>query len=420
MEFSALKPRLQDADRPAGQVGAVAGESALRLPRAPANGLAMSLERRRLQFYLLLVLVDAALILGSFAVANALHPLAFVTHEFMLPAYMLLPLFQTIAFYNATYSRDGLTNWRSAVWRGLLALLVSALLFNFFAFFAKANADFSRVVFVSGLAGAWSGMILVRIALAWHIHRNWGPSATNRLVIEAGGPPVAIANVYRVNSTDHGLRPDMDDPLALDRLSKYLANMDMVIVSCGPEQRLAWSEVLRGSGIHGEVISDFAKEIGALAIVRHEDANVTALVVSLGHLGLRQRVIKRGFDMAIALLALVLLSPVLLACAAAIAIDDGAPVFFRQRRMGRGNQFFDIFKFRTMRNETADAQGLRSAARDDDRITRVGRFLRRTSLDELPQLLNVVRGDMSTVAIEHSAAGRTAGAGAAAVGLGGA
>jgi hypothetical protein len=298
MEISAVSVKPQEPNRFDVQAPAIGEDAALRLPRAPANGLAMSLERRRLQFYLLLVLADAALILGSFAAANALHPQAFVAHVFMLPAYMLLPLFQTIAFYNATYSRDGLTNWRLAAWRGLLALLVSALLFNFFAFFAKANDEFSRVVFVSGLTGAWAGMVLVRIMLARYIRTNWGPIAINRLLIDAGGPPVAIANVYRVNAAQHGLRPDVDDPIALDRLSKYLANMDTVIVSCGQDERLAWSEVLRGSGIHGEVISEFAAEIGALAIVRHEAANVTALVVSRGHLGLRQRGTKRAFDLA--------------------------------------------------------------------------------------------------------------------------
>ena len=409
MEISAVSVNPQPSDRLDGQSHANGDGAALRLPRAPANGIAMSLERRRLQFYLLLVVADVMMILGSFAAANALYPTAFVNHEFMLPAYMLLPLFQTIAFYNSTYSRDGLTQWRIAAWRGLLALLISALLFNFFAFFAKANENFSRVVFVSGLTGAWAGMVLVRIFLANHIHRNWGPSATNRLLIDAGGPQVAIANVYRVNAIQHGLRPDGEDPQALDRLSKYLTNMDMVIVSCPPDQRLAWSEVLRGSGIHGEVISDFAHELGALAIVQHEEANVTALVVSRGHLGLRQRVAKRVFDLGVSSLALLLLSPVLLVCAVAIVVDDGRPVFFRQRRMGQGNQFFNIFKFRTMRTEKADALGVRSAAKDDDRITRVGHILRRTSLDELPQLINVLKGEMSLVGPRPHALGSLAG-----------
>tara|TARA_B100001057_G_scaffold495020_1_gene592983 strand:- start:895 stop:1323 length:429 start_codon:yes stop_codon:yes gene_type:complete len=105
------------------------------------------------------------------------------------------------------------------------------------------------------------------------------------------------------------------------------------------------------------------------------------------------RVLKRAFDFTISLTALVVLSPLMLMTAIAIKLQDGGPVFFLQRRMGRGNQFFDIYKFRSMRD--ADADGNRSTSRDDDRITSVGRLIRRTSIDELPQLINVLKGDMS-------------------------
>ncbi len=369
----------------------------------------MSLERRRLQLYLVLILADAALLLGGFALANGIYPAVPIAADTMLPAYLMLPIFQTIAFYNSTYSREGLTRWRSAAGRALIALLIAALIFNFFAFFAKANAEFSRVVFAAGLATAATGMALFRYMLARWVVANWGPSATNRLLIDAGGPPVAIPNLYRIKARDHGLRPDLEDPLVLDRLSKYFRNMDMVLVSCSQEDRLAWSEVLRGSGIHGEVISEFAHEIGALAVVRHEDADLSALVVSRGHLGMRSRMMKRTFDLVVSSIALLLLCPLLLACALAIKLDDQGPVFFRQRRMGRGNQFFDIYKFRTMRVDKTDTNGSRSAAKNDDRITRVGGFLRRTSLDELPQLINVVLGEMSIVGPRPHALGSQAG-----------
>jgi polysaccharide biosynthesis protein PslA len=369
----------------------------------------MSLERRRLQLYLVLLLADTAMLLGGFALGNGIHPDVPINSVTMLPAYLLLPLFQTMALYNGTYSRDGLTRWRPATGRALLALLIAVLIFNFFAFFAKANAEFSRVVFAAGLAGAAGGMALFRYILAKWVEANWGPGATNRLLIDAGGPPVAIPNLYRINARDHGLRPDLEDPLALDRLSKYFRNMDMVLVSCRPDDRLAWSEVLRGSGIHGEVISEFAHEIGALAVVRHEDADISALVVSRGHLGMRSRVVKRAFDLGASCAALLLLFPLLLACALAIKLEDQGPVFFRQRRMGRGNQFFDIYKFRTMRVEKLDTNGNRSAAKDDDRVTRVGAWLRRTSLDELPQLINVLKGEMSIVGPRPHALGSQAG-----------
>jgi lipopolysaccharide/colanic/teichoic acid biosynthesis glycosyltransferase len=105
---------------------------------------------------------------------------------------------------------------------------------------------------------------------------------------------------------------------------------------------------------------------------------------------------KRAMDIVLAAFALLVLSPVLLATALAVAIDSGLPVLFRQVRVGRGGQTFGMFKFRSMVRHAA-AIGPFNTSADDPRITRVGRFIRRTSLDELPQLLNVLRGDMSLV-----------------------
>jgi exopolysaccharide biosynthesis polyprenyl glycosylphosphotransferase len=116
--------------------------------------------------------------------------------------------------------------------------------------------------------------------------------------------------------------------------------------------------------------------------------------------------VKRGMDLLGSILALTLLAPVFVAVAAAIKLDSRGPVFFRQQRVGRDGRLFEMLKFRTMvrdadrmkaeleqRNE---AEGLFKIA-DDPRVTRVGRRLRRTSLDELPQLFNVLRGEMSLV-----------------------
>ena len=83
--------------------------------------------------------------------------------------------------------------------------------------------------------------------------------------------------------------------------------------------------------------------------------------------------------------------------AAAIKLDSPGPVLFRQRRYGLNNEMIEVFKFRTMRADATDRNAERLTARNDPRVTRVGAFLRRTSLDELPQFLNVLRGDMSVV-----------------------
>lgn len=392
-----LSPAQQAIDeQPAGgRIAPLADPPPVAVPRAPRNGLAMSLERRRLQLYLALVVSDALILLASFALVASIYEANRPLQLAMLPGYFLLPLFQTIAMYNGTYSREGLIRWRKSAARGMMALLVSALLLTFFTFLLKTSAELSRVVVAASVICAALLMTGLRCAVANINTRMWGPTMTNRLLIDAGGPEVRIPHLYRVSSREHGLAPDLRDPIMLDRFSRYLRNMDQVIVSCPPQDRLAWAEVLKGSGIHGEVISDFAREIGALGIVMHREANLYALLVSSGQLALRARVTKRVFDMAAAVAGLLVLSPVLLACSLAIKTEDGGAVFFRQRRMGRGNIFFDIYKFRSMREARADHSGKRSASRDDDRTTRIGRFMRRTSLDELPQLINVLKGEMS-------------------------
>jgi len=118
-------------------------------------------------------------------------------------------------------------------------------------------------------------------------------------------------------------------------------------------------------------------------------------------------VIKTIMDYAIALLLLALLSPVLLLTAILIKLDSPGPILFRQQRLGFNNRVFDIYKFRSMTHiETPDARTVQAQA-GDTRITRVGRFIRKSSIDELPQLLNVLNGSMSLVgprphAVDHN------------------
>ena len=108
--------------------------------------------------------------------------------------------------------------------------------------------------------------------------------------------------------------------------------------------------------------------------------------------------LKRGFDLLCAAAGVLLLSPLLLGIAVWIKLDSPGPVFFRQPRVGRGGALFRIHKFRTMRATLkTDAPGLLITVGDDARITRAGRFLRRTRLDELPQLFDVLAGTMSLV-----------------------
>ena len=106
---------------------------------------------------------------------------------------------------------------------------------------------------------------------------------------------------------------------------------------------------------------------------------------------------KRVFDIAAAGSALLFFAPLFIAIAVAIKTTSRGPVFFRQKRYGYRNQTFTIYKFRSMYTSLGDSSGVQQTVQGDARITRVGRILRNTSLDEIPQLINVVKGDMSLV-----------------------
>ena len=129
-----------------------------------------------------------------------------------------------------------------------------------------------------------------------------------------------------------------------------------------------------------------------VATARADDFAGAAAICTQGFLSVG----KRAFDILAALSLIVLFSPLLALTAIAIRLDTKGPVLYRQRRVGLGGREFDIYKFRSMRTD-AEKDGARWAAANDDRITRVGRFIRRTRIDEIPQAINVLKGDMSFV-----------------------
>ncbi len=166
---------------------------------------------------------------------------------------------------------------------------------------------------------------------------------------------------------------------------------------------------IRKAKRHGVRVSVLPRllEVVGTAYEPDEIEGTTLLGVRRHGLSRSSRLVKRSFDLTLAVASLLVLAPLMAAIAVAIKLDSRGPLFFKQPRVGRDDEVFEIFKFRTM-VDGADAQ--RAALRDgneaggglfkierDPRITRVGRLLRRTSLDELPQLVNVLRAEMSVV-----------------------
>jgi exopolysaccharide biosynthesis polyprenyl glycosylphosphotransferase len=373
-----------------------------------ARPIAPSLERRRLRTFVVMMIVDAVLLHLAFALAGLLYEGTWWGPRNMLAVQTLLPVFFTIALYNGSYGGQSLGNWIFASKRLLMALLVSTALVNFLAFYTKSNAEFSRVSVTLGLLLSAIALVSFRRILMTFIDHFWDGRTTNQLVIDDGGPSFSMAKGESISAADYALDPTSHDPFMFDRLGKLLQNQDKVVVSTPRERRAQWAFLLKSAGVHGEIVSQPAHELGALGVHHYEMQDRTTLIVSNGPLKLRSRISKRLFDTAIVGGALIVLSPLLLLVALLIKLEDGGPVFFIQRRMGRGNTFFNMFKFRSMKLDRNDAEGSRSTGREDDRITRVGRLIRKTSIDELPQLINVLKGDMSIVGPRPHALGSQA------------
>jgi exopolysaccharide biosynthesis polyprenyl glycosylphosphotransferase len=199
---------------------------------------------------------------------------------------------------------------------------------------------------------------------------------------------------------------------SLSSLERVLAEheVDRAVIAPGGEdsdrELLDAIMVVKRTGVQVSVLPSMFEAVGS-AYVYDEVEGATLLGLRRQGLSRSSALIKRGFDLLGAVLILALLAPLMALIAVAVKLDSRGPVLFRQRRVGRGDRVFEIFKFRTM-VDGAEAQRAALADRNqaggglfkidgDPRVTRVGRLLRSTSFDELPQLGNVIRGEMSLV-----------------------
>jgi len=223
--------------------------------------------------------------------------------------------------------------------------------------------------------------------------------------------PVAAAAAEQDGLRHVGPVPIVPDAPELLELVGEL-DLDRVIIAGtlhGERQRELIAR-LADHDVHVDLVPDWSELVSARLEVR-QLAGVPMLSVPSGTVDPASLRVKRAFDVAVSAVVLVLLAPVLAVCAVAIKLDTPGPVFFRQRRVGKDEHRFEVLKFRSMHVDAerrkaevaalnfhggGNEQGM-FKIREDPRITRVGGFLRRTSLDELPQLVNVLRGEMSLV-----------------------
>jgi Undecaprenyl-phosphate glucose phosphotransferase len=192
---------------------------------------------------------------------------------------------------------------------------------------------------------------------------------------------------------------------------RVMPYVDLVVVTIDPAATARVREITARLSVlpnHLTLVFDDASSTRrSTAIDQLADAPLAPLHPATdGH---RKAFAKRVQDLVIGVIGLVVAAPVLAVVAVAIRLDSPGPIFFRQRRHGFNNEEIVVWKFRTMRHEAADARAERQVTANDDRVTRVGRILRSTSLDEVPQLFNVITGEMSLVGPRPHAIGMKTG-----------
>ncbi|MCT8003887.1 sugar transferase [Sphingomonas sanguinis] len=351
----------------------------------------------RLRCYLVLLISDVISIVVSFVAANQLVNIQAPTqieHGFIMLG-AILPLFMIQAGTNGTYGAATLDNPRLGSHRSARALLISGAIILLIAYMLKSSASFSRGVFVIGFLGSFVLLILSRRILQPMISNMLGGSAHTTIIICDSVDYSPQSHEIVISSADLGFDPSTNDPRAYHRLYERIAHADRMIVACEADRAPIWAPVLRNLSVDGEILTDVHDQIGAINMRRLGDRST--FVINYGPMTLSARIAKRAFDLIFSLAALFILFPLFIIIAIIIRLESPGPVFFRQERIGCDNRIFRIFKFRSMYNHQSDEHGAKLTQINDVRVTKSGDFIRRTSIDELPQLLNVLKGEMSIV-----------------------
>ena len=301
--------------------------------------------------------------------------------------------------------------------RGILLVWGAVVLFETLIFFVlKAGANYSRGATI-GFATVGFGMLFASRAVIGSNLRRALANGTlaGRRVIIIGEPEQLAAKSPLDLLRDHGAREVARFELSPPIDSTSTSNHDLAIVDAGIEAArtkgaeqillaISWNEKWRRDLICHQLrmlplpvlLLPDRSVTSILSETDRTDWAPTAIEIRRAPLSLRDQFIKRLVDIIFASLGLLLLSPLLLVTSLAIKLDSSGPVLFRQRRRGFSSREFAIYKFRTM-NVLEDGTCIRQVQRDDHRVTKLGRLLRTSSIDELPQLFNVLSGEMSLV-----------------------
>lgn len=357
---------------------------------------------RRAGIYSIMLVTDALAVFIGFLISNAL----LLDQPFASPGLKLgllsIPIFLALALNSNAYGRGALYKSAGATVRSIASLFATLALILFILFglsiLKQHHPSFLAFGFLISSALIAGGRYICHV----FAKRMLGANPLSELIIVDGVPLGPIFDQPVIDAKETGLNPDISDPVMLDRLGNLFRSIDRVIVACPVERHNDWALVLKSTGVTGDVYRHYR----SAPADKHARGLIHASQVK--PLTRIQLWLKRLMDLILVSMAILFLAPLMLATAIAIKLESRGPILFKQQRLGHGNRLFNIYKFRSMRDDLRDLNGDRSTDRDDDRITRVGRFIRATSIDELPQLFNVLFGTMSLVGPRPHALGSKA------------
>lgn len=386
---------------PAGDPGGSFAHAAALMERKAGIG-----ERKRFLVQGGVAASDVLLTYFSFLAACLLHGVS-LSHPTLDFAVLLAGFCLIAALFAGAYDKAVMVRPVISAVHAVRSLLYGAAAIILILFATKAAHDVSRVAFTLGAILASVSVALSRLVWGIQVRAAARGGVERTLLIEDGRSCRDMDWTRRADAGLMNIRPDADDPGMMDRIGKLAHRMDRVVVNCPGSRKKAWAAVLKALDARGEIIDECIDQLGVIGAGRAGPHGT--LVVAVHPLPIHSRIIKRGFDIGFAAIALLCAAPVFAIIALAILIEDGRPIFFRQIRVGQGNRAFAMLKFRSMRVEQSDFSAMRLTIRGDARVTRVGRLIRATSLDELPQLVNVLFGKMSIVGPRPHAAMAKAG-----------
>jgi Undecaprenyl-phosphate glucose phosphotransferase len=378
------------------------------LPRTVVAGSVRIIE------FLLVALIGFAIYLG-YVEREGMH-----SHVIYLGAVVVAATATTLTFEAfSLYQVEAFSAFVRSFTRIIIAWTLVVVGMMALAFFGKVGADFSRVWIATWYVAALSTLFVERFALSLLAKRWIKEGRVNRRAVIVGGGSEAEELIKALEaSADTDIRiVGVFDDRGNDRVSPLVAgypklgNIDQLV------------EFARGSRLDLLIVSlpitaekrvlQLLKKLWVLPVDIRLSAhnnqlrfrprtysyigNVPFIDITDKPIADWDHVEKWLFDKIMALLAIILLAPVMAVIAILIKLDSKGPVLFKQKRQGFNNELIDVYKFRSMYVEHADAEASKLVTKDDPRVTRVGRFLRKTSLDELPQFFNVLKGDLSLV-----------------------